>query len=153
VFKEGHAGRETGHASETSFEKRPVTDPYHTYWSVYNRANAYQFEYQLQKEKYNSGLPGLWVQDAACQSGVMAVYDRTREHLGTTDTGIARTRRLLLDTLRRLTTENQSPASVTDPDQFLWRAISIIIPAAGDWMGEGAEFMKARLGEGFGYKP
>ena len=29
--------------------------------------------------------PGLWLEDAACQSGVSAIYDRTQEHLGTTD--------------------------------------------------------------------
>jgi len=153
VFKEGHNGRETGHASEVSFEKRPPTDPYHTYWSQYNRGNAYQFSYQLQVDKYNSGLPGLWVQDAACQSGVSPIYDRTKEHLGTSDTGIARTRRLLLDTVRRLSVDGVQPVSAQDPDRFLFRAISITIPAGGDWRSAGQEFMKARPGQGFGYEP
>jgi len=152
VFKEGHAGRQTGHSSEDSFEKRPCTDPYHTYWSVFNRGNAYQFSAELAK-KYNAGLPGLWVQDAACQSGVAAIYDRSQEHLGTTDTGIVRTRRLLLDSLKRLAADGQRPVSATDPDQFLWRAISITIPAGGDWKQAGAEVMKAKLGQGFGYVP
>jgi hypothetical protein len=93
------------------------------------------------------------VQDAACQSGVTAIYDRTQEHLGTTDTGIVRARKLMLDTVRKYATEDVRPASAGDPDKFLWRAISITIPAGGDWKAAGAEFMKARPGQGFGYQP
>ena len=153
VFKEGHNGRETGHASDASFEPRPVTVPFPKYWSRYNRGNAYQFRHDLQVKTYNSGLPGLWVQDAACQSGVAAIYDRTKEHLGTSDTGIARTRRVLLDSVRKLQAEGQRPASADHPDRFMVRAVSLTIPAGGDWMALGGPFMQARLGADFGYQP
>ena len=153
VFKEGHNGRETGHASDASFEPRPVTHPFPKYWSRYNRGNAYQFRHDLQVKTYNSGLPGLWVQDAACQSGVAAIYDRTKEHLGTSDTGIARTRRVLLDSVRKLQAEGQRPASADHPDRFMVRAVSLTIPAGGDWMALGGPFMQARLGADFGYQP
>ncbi|MDO9570604.1 MAG: Rieske 2Fe-2S domain-containing protein [Hydrogenophaga sp.] len=153
VFKEGYGGRETGHASEASFEKRSPVEPYHTYWSRFNRANAYQFDYGLQVNKYNSGLPGLWVQDAACQSGVAAVYDRSKEHLGTSDTGIARTRRMLLDSLRKLGQDGTRPESVNQPDRYMLRAASLTVPAGADWMKEGEQHMKAELGKDFGYTP
>lgn len=153
LFKEGHQGRETGHASQASFEQRPVTVPYHTYWNKYNRANAYGFDYQLQVSKYNSGMPGLWIQDAACQSGVTPIYDRTKEHLGVSDSGVARTRRMLLEAAKKLATHEQRPISTTDADKYLFRAISITIPAGSDWIAAGAEFMQARPGQDFGYKP
>lgn len=153
VFKEGYGGRETGHASEASFEKRSPVEPYHTYWSRFNRANAYQFDYGLQVNKYNSGLPGLWVQDAACQSGVAAAYDRSKEHLGTSDTGIARTRRMLLDSLRKLGQDGTRPESVSQPDRYMLRAASLTVPAGADWMKEGEQHMKAELGKDFGYTP
>ena len=152
LFKSGHRGRETGHASEGSFETRPVTDPFPKYWSKYNRSNAYQFSAALQ-DTYNSGLPGLWVQDAAAQSGVAPIYDRSKEHLGTSDTGIARTRRLLLDTVGRLVKDGQRPASADKPQSLMWRAVSLTIPAGGNWSELGREFMQARLGAGFGYEP
>ena len=153
MFKEGHAGRETGHPSDASFEPGPVTEPYHRYRSRFNRANAYQFSYQAQASKYNSGLPGLWVQDAACQSGVVPIYDRTREHLGTSDTGIIQARRLLRESVRKLESDNQRPVSAGDPDAFKVRAMSLTIPAGADWQECGGEFMKARVGQGFGYQP
>ena len=152
LFKSGHRGRETGHASEGSFETRPVTDPFPKYWSKYNRGNAYQFSAALQ-DTYNSGLPGLWVQDAAAQSGVAPIYDRSKEHLGTSDTGIARTRRLLLDTVGRFVKDGQRPASADKPQSLMWRAVSLTLPTGGNWSELGAEFMRARLGAGFGYEP
>ena len=152
LFKSGHRGRETGHASEGSFETRPVTDPFPKYWSKYNRGNAYQFSHDLQGT-YNSGLPGLWVQDAAAQSGVAPIYDRSKEHLGTSDTGIARTRRMLLDTVGRFVKDGQRPASADKPQSLMWRAVSLTLPTGGNWSELGAEFMRARLGAGFGYEP
>ena len=152
LFKSGHRGRETGHASDGSFETRPVTDPFPRYWSKYNRGNAYQFSHDLQGT-YNSGLPGLWVQDAAAQSGVAPIYDRSKEHLGTSDTGIARTRRLLLDTVGRFVKDGQRPASADKPQSLMWRAVSLTLPTGGNWSELGAEFMRARLGAGFGYEP
>ena len=153
VFKEGHNGRETGHASEQSFEPRPCTHPFPRYWSRYNRDNAYQFNYALQVEKYNSGLPGLWVQDAACQSGVTPIYDRSKEHLGTSDTGIARTRRQLLDHVRKFHTEGLRPSSADHPEEFMRRAISITLDAGANWIEAGAKHMQAQLGKDFGYQP
>jgi phthalate 4,5-dioxygenase len=154
VFRKGSkGGRETGHPSEQAFEPRPVTVPYPKYWTRFNRTNAYQFDYQLQVKQFNSGMPGLWIQDAACQSGVAPIYDRSQEHLGNTDLGVARTRRLLLDALRKMEKENQRPASAENPALMMWRAISITLSAGADWKQEGAPFMRAQLGADFGYTP
>ncbi|MBK4739017.1 Rieske 2Fe-2S domain-containing protein [Noviherbaspirillum pedocola] len=153
LFDQGHAGRQTAHPSLDSFETRAVSVPYHRYWSKYNRANAYGFDYDVQVRKYNSGMPGLWIQDAACQSGVMPIYDRSAEHLGTSDTGVAMTRRMLLDKVRKLAANQQRPARCDDPDAWMVRAVSLTLPAEGSWKDDGSEFMKARLGTDLGYTP
>ena len=54
---------------------------------------------------------------------------------------------------RKLATEEIRPASAQEPDKFLVRAISIMIPAGSDWMELGRDYMKAELGKGFGYTP
>ena len=153
LFKSGYKDRETGHASEASFaEPRPVTHPYHTYWSRYNRDNAYGYAPELAKT-YNAGMPGLWLQDAACQSGVSPIYDRSKENLGLSDSGVARTRRVLLEAVKRLRAEGVRPPSVEDASKFLVRAISITVPEGADWMAAGSEFMRAEPGKDFGYAP
>ena len=99
-----------------------------------------------------SGLPGLWVQDAACQTGIAPIYDRTKEHLGVSDTGIATTRRLLLESVAAYRDRGIKPAGVDDPDIFMVRAVSLRLPEGASWVDQGREHMRARLGAGFGYE-
>lgn len=152
LFENGHAGRETGHASVHAFAPRPPTTPFAKYWTKFSPASGYLFNYDAQTRTWFSGLPGLWVQDAACQSGVAPVYDRSQEHLGISDTGIAMTRRLLLETVRNLRTSGAAPQGVAEPSTFMVRAVSLTLPAGMSWQ-EGREHMTARLDAGFGYTP
>ncbi|OWT63575.1 Rieske 2Fe-2S domain-containing protein [Candidimonas nitroreducens] len=152
LFEAGHGGRETGHASLNSFEPKPITHPYYNYWSKYNRENAYGYSPDLAR-KYNAGMPGLWLQDAACQSGVSPIYDRSKENLGVSDSGVARTRRMLLAAVKQLAAEGARPPSAGLQQKYLVRAISITIPKDGDWAAEGGEFMRAEPGKDFGYAP
>jgi len=145
VFTEGHKGRETGHHSQGAFEPKPVNTPFPHYWSRYNRSNAYTYSYE-------AGMPGLWLEDAACQSGVAAIYDRSTEHLGSSDAGIVRVRRLLLDTARKLG-QGMQPVSALKPESYMMRAVSLTIPAGAKWEELGREYMRAELGKGFGYAP
>lgn len=152
LFEKGHAGRETGHASNDAFAPRLPTEPFAKYWTRYTRQNAYLFNYDAQTKTWFSGLPGLWVQDAACQSGVAAIYDRSKEHLGISDTGVAMTRRLLLETVRNLHANGAEPQGARDPSTFMVRAVSLTLPAGVPWQAHG-EHMAARLDAGFGYNP
>jgi phenylpropionate dioxygenase-like ring-hydroxylating dioxygenase large terminal subunit len=151
LFAEGHAGRETGHPSAAAFAPRPVTFPYAKYWTRFNLQNGFLFNYDAQKKTWFSGLPGLWVQDAACQSGAAPIYDRSKEHLGISDTGIAMTRRLLLENVRKFQAGEPCLAAPDQPDLWMVRAISLTLPAGAPWQDEGHEHMTARLGADFGY--
>jgi phthalate 4,5-dioxygenase oxygenase subunit len=153
LFVDGHAGRETGHPSKDAYSPRPVTQPYAKYWTRFNLESSFLFNYDSQTKTWFSGLPGLWVQDAACQSGVKPIYDRSSEHLGVSDTGIATTRRFLLETVRKLASEQARPARHGDADLFMVRAVSLTLPNTVSWQEGGHEFMQARLGADFGYAP
>jgi phthalate 4,5-dioxygenase len=150
IFESGHKGRETGHASINAFAPRPPSEPYAKYWTRFSLKNAFMFDYDAQTHTWFSGLPGLWVQDAACQSGVSPIYDRSREHLGISDTGIAMTRRLLLERVHQLRKEGVKPARFDDPELWMVRAASLTLPAGESWQTQG-EFTKAKLGADFGY--
>ena len=98
-------------------------------------------------------MPGLWMEDAACQAGVAPIYDRSKENLGVSDSGVARTRRVLLEAAKRLSTEGTRPPSAAQPATLRVRAISITVPEGGDWMALGGDFMRAEPGKDFGYAP
>ncbi len=151
IFVNGHKGRETGHASVNAFEDKGALVPYGRYISKYRRETGYLFDPEAQRTTWFSGLPGLWVQDAACQSGVLRIYDRTLEHLCTSDTGIAMTRRMLLETAHAFAESGQRPDRFCDPDLYMVRAVSMKLPKDQPWDEAGREPMTARLGEGFGY--
>lgn len=153
LFINGHKGRETGHPSADSYKAKPINVPYHKYWTKFGPEDAFMFNPETQKETWFSGLPGLWVQDSACQAGVAPIYDRTKENLSVTDTGIAMTRRLLLDALEALKTSNEKPKGVDEPDIFLVRAASLTLADGVSWKEAGAEHMTAKLGKDFGYTP
>jgi len=153
IFENGHNGRESGHPSVHAYAPKPPSVPFAKYWTRYNPSNAFEFKYDAQTRSWFSGLPGLWVQDAACQSGVTPIYDRSREHLGMSDTGIAMTRRLLLEAVRNLAERKQRPPRLDDPDLTMVRAVSLTLPAGVAWHEAGRDLMTARLGADFGYTP
>ncbi|MFN0070613.1 MAG: Rieske 2Fe-2S domain-containing protein [Chloroflexota bacterium] len=66
-----------------------------------NQANNWLQDRAAMKAGSFSGIRGVQVQDQAVLESMGAVYDRTREHLGTSDVAIIRWRRLMLDSVRR----------------------------------------------------
>src|SRR3546814_16290946 len=123
VFVEGHQGRETGHASRHAFAPTNPSIPYALYRTKYTMETGYGFDYDKQKTTWFSGLPGLWVQDAACQSGVTPIYDRPQAHLCTSDTGISMPRRLLLAPVGASRSSQEKPKNTTEQDLLPVRAI------------------------------
>jgi phthalate 4,5-dioxygenase oxygenase subunit len=91
------------------------------------------------------------VQDGACQSGIRPIFDRSKEHLGSSDTGIVMTRRLLLEAVSAYRDRGIQPSGVTDPDIFMVRAVSLTLPETTSWADFGRPHMTARLGADFGY--
>ena len=64
---------------------------------IRNRGNDYLIDRVAQKTTSFTGIEGISEQDAAIQDSQGFIADRTREHLGPTDLGIVRFRRLVLD--------------------------------------------------------
>ena len=153
LFNEGYKGRETGHASRHAYAPKPPNTPYADFWTKFSLENSYQFDYRIQQTTMFSGLPGLWVQDSACQAGLAPIYDRTQENLGVGDTGIVMTRHFLLETLAALQQRGVKPAGVDHPETFMVRAVSLSLPAEARWAEAGRELMQATLGADFGYTP
>ena len=61
-----------------------------------NSTNNYLLDYELQKTKLFFGVLSNPLQDGAVQESMGAIYTRDREHLGTSDMMIIRTRRRMI---------------------------------------------------------
>ena len=152
LFEEGYQGRETGHVSRGALRADDPTLPFAGYWPRFEPANDYLYQPELEGSWF-SGIPGLWVQDSACQAGTGPVQDRTRENLCSSDAGIVVTRRRLLDTARAYREAGTLPPNVVDPGLSMVRAVSLRLKDTESWLDAGQEHMRARLGAGFGYVP
>jgi phthalate 4,5-dioxygenase len=153
LFEDGHNGRETGHASQHCYAEPRPGAVYADYWTKFSPSTNFQFDYQSQQTTWFSGLPGLWVQDAACQTGIAPIYDRAQENLCASDTGIVMTRRLLLDAAKALRDRQIRPAAIARPELLMVRAVSLRLPEGTSWADAGAVHMRAELGKDFGYEP
>jgi hypothetical protein len=73
-----------------------------------------------------------------------SIYDRSSEHLGTSDTGIIRTRRSLIAAAVALRDNGVGPASVEQPHVYRIRSASVVLPRAENWVEASREFREAR---------
>lgn len=151
VFTNGYRGRETGHPSVHAYDPDvPHNVPYWRYLSKYNRANNFLFDYELQQTTYFSGLPGLWVQDSACQVGA-SLAPRDREHLTSSDAGIVVVRRLMRDLVAAYEEAGELPPAATDPDVLRARSVAAVLKSDESWAEALEEYMRRPVGTPMGY--
>ncbi len=94
---------------------------------VANKRNDYLIDRAAQKAKKSfSGVPGVGVQDAAIQESMGTIQDRTREHLVSSDNGIVKTRRLLMDAASAVA-RGDAPPGLAPAAQGA-RAVAMVVP-------------------------
>jgi hypothetical protein len=97
-------------------------------------ANDYKIDREAQRKNESyTGIPGVRQQDMAVTETMGPIYDRSREHLGTTDQMIIRTRRKLIATAKALRENGVVPPGVDTPDVYLQRSGEVILPRSADW--------------------
>ena len=112
---------------------------------IRNRDNDYLIDREEQKYRTFTGIKGVSEQDACIQDSQGYIADRTREHLGPTDIGIVRFRRLILDAAKALA-KGQEPPAAKKPESFRVRAGGTVAHSSQPL----AEVMKARFGHPVG---
>ena len=75
----------------------------------YTEANDYQVNRDLKNTIFFSGIANFGAQDLMATESAGAIWDRTKEHLGTTDKAILRTRQLLLKAAKDLANGIEPP--------------------------------------------
>jgi phthalate 4,5-dioxygenase oxygenase subunit len=87
------------------------------YMPLRNMRNDYLLDRDDQKHCSFTGIHGVSEQDAAIQDSQGPIVDRTREHLGSTDIGIVRLRKLLLQQVRD-SMNGIAPAALSHPEAY-----------------------------------
>ncbi|MBO0685943.1 MAG: (2Fe-2S)-binding protein, partial [Candidatus Dormibacteraeota bacterium] len=100
-----------------------------------NERNDYFIDREQQErdEEY-SGIQGILTQDQAITESMGAIYDRSREHLGSSDAMIIRTRRRLMTVARALAEQGTVPPGVDRPEVYRQKSGGVILDDGVDWV-------------------
>ncbi|MQA87749.1 MAG: hypothetical protein GEV03_24790 [Streptosporangiales bacterium] len=140
MLREGRKGEEGLHPTVNAFVA-PRLVPGDDDWRMrLNMGNDYEVDWMAQRVTRFSGLPGIWPQDGAMQEGMGAIYDRTQEHLGASDTGIIRMRRRLIRAAKALRDEGIAPRGVTAAEEYRVRSAALVLPRETPWVAGSAPF-------------
>jgi hypothetical protein len=128
-------GRPVNAAGRGGFDYLPNTSDWLGRWRLtQNQANDYLIDREAQARGDSfTGVRGVRQQDKVVTESMGPVMDRTREHLGTSDTMIIRTRRKLLKAARDLQQSGVVPPGVDNPAIYRSRSGSIILPRGVEW--------------------
>ncbi len=108
-----------------------------------NAGNDYMIDREAQKTGQNyTGIDGIYLQDQVVTEAMGAVVDRTKEHLGTSDTMVIKTRRRLMSAARNLQ-EGIVPKPVDQPELYALRSGGVVMSRDTDWLEGTTELRKA----------
>jgi phenylpropionate dioxygenase-like ring-hydroxylating dioxygenase large terminal subunit len=131
----------------------PTSDPRTRFYTRANLHNDYLRDRELEKELM-IGIPFLVnLQDRAMTETMGPIYDRTQEHLGTTDAMVIYMRRRLLDAARALREQGVVPANVDDPSLYRLRPASILLPEGESWIAATEKARQADAGVPIAWVP
>jgi phenylpropionate dioxygenase-like ring-hydroxylating dioxygenase large terminal subunit len=126
------------HAEETE-TGRSADDLLPGYRPKRNRDNDYLIDREAQRTTSWTGIQGVNTQDIAIQESMGPIYDRTQEHLGSSDLAVITTRRLLLQAARDAAA-GREPLGVRGSGHTV-RPAEMILPESVPW----PEAMKEEL--------
>jgi hypothetical protein len=136
-----------GYVPETS-------SPYTRFYTAANLHNDYMLDQELQKNELVLGIPFLGnLQDRAMTETMGPIYDRSEEHLGTTDAMVIFVRRQLLGAAKALRDQGVTPDNVDDPNLCRVRPASILLPEDGNWAAATEEARRSDAGVPISWVP
>jgi phenylpropionate dioxygenase-like ring-hydroxylating dioxygenase large terminal subunit len=94
--------------------------------TIANAGNDYFIDRDVQRTKTFTGIDNGSLQDAAIQESMGAVFDRTKEHLGTSDSAIIHLRSMYLQGAREIL-EGGEPFVPNKPEAFRVRSVSALL--------------------------
>ena len=111
-----------------------------------NKDNDYLIDREAQREMRSyTGIAGIHQQDQAITESMGPIYDRTQEHLGTSDAMVIRTRRRAIQAARALRDGGSVPPGVDDPTVYRYRSGGVILPREANWLESTKELRRAPL--------
>lgn len=108
--------------------------------------NNFFIDREMQKHENFSGIGEFWAQDAAPQLSMGPIYDRRKEHLGTSDLGIISMRKRLTKEVAAFRDSGETPPQVLNPAVYAIRSDATLLQSDEHWFTATTDRRKARPG-------
>ncbi len=108
-----------------------------------NARNDYLIDREEQRRNSFTGIAGIHLQDQAITESMGPIYNRSREHLGTSDSMVIRTRRRLIRAARALRENAIEPLTVDHPGLYRVRSGGVVLPRSVDWLEATADLRRS----------
>jgi phenylpropionate dioxygenase-like ring-hydroxylating dioxygenase large terminal subunit len=129
LFEAPRKGQASGNTDPADPDRPDTTDWIGKFRYLNDASNDYGINREMQKHVNYTGISGgADPEDRAVQESMGAIYDRTQEHLGTTDMMIIRTRSILLRACKALRDHGTIPPGVDKPELYWMFAGGAIVP-------------------------
>ena len=102
-------------------------------WPAAGLDNDFMLDREAQRTQSFTGIPAIRLQDAAMTTSMGRVMNRNREHLGTTDTAIIKSRQRLLGAAKALREHGTPPPAADQPELCRVRSCSALLPEGVNW--------------------
>jgi phthalate 4,5-dioxygenase oxygenase subunit len=99
-----------------------------------HKDNDYLIDRAAQRAHSFTGIAGIHQQDQAVTEAMGPIIDRTREHLGSSDAMVIRTRRRVLNAAKALGDAGTVPPGVDEPAVYRCRSGGVVLPREADWL-------------------
>src|SRR6195256_452472 len=123
------------------------TDWYGRFRPEQELSNDFHIDRAAQRENIGSsgytGITGIAMQDAAMTGSMGPIFDRTNEHLGTTDSMVIRVRRRLIQAVEAHMKHGITPPGVDDPEAYRVRSGGVFLSPDADWVEATRELRRA----------
>jgi phthalate 4,5-dioxygenase oxygenase subunit len=117
-----------------------------TFQPLRNKSNDYLVDRALQRSgRSYTGIRGIREEDLAVQEGMGPIYDRTSEHLGTSDLAVIAMRRRLLEAVSALAERGELPYEARNADSYRVRSAALVLPRDVTWNEGAADALTARV--------
>ena len=128
-------GRPVNTAGRGGFDYLPATTDWLGRFRItQNKANDYLIDREAQASgAIWTGVRGVRQQDMVVTESMGPIYARDKEHLGTSDSMIIRTRQRLLRAVKDMLATGALPSAIDNPGVYRSRSGSIILAPGVDW--------------------
>jgi len=113
---------------------------------VRNTSNDYLVDRALQRSgRSYTGIRGIREEDLAVQESMGEIFDRTGEHLGSSDLAVIAMRRRMLEAVTALAERGEVPYEARNADNYRVRSAALVLPRDVAWNEGAADALLARV--------